>query len=215
MHKRALLFDLDGVLIPSERAMARAAQKAYREYGIETRCEDFVAHAGEGDDRYFAAVAQQYDREFDPAMKARAYEYYTTYAPEAARGVARRGRALLLNLRRDYPINLCSEAGSARVDINLDALGLSRGFFDSVTLGSEVSHGKPAPDLYQLAARRMGIAPARCAVVEDTPCGLTAARAAGMTSVALVGTFPASRLKDAPHDYMLASLVELVDALPP
>ena len=65
--------------------------------------------------------------------------------------------------------------------------GLTRFFEPNIFSASDVAHGKPAPDLFLHVARRTGIAPADCIVVEDSPAGVTAASAAGMTPIGFVG----------------------------
>jgi beta-phosphoglucomutase len=77
--------------------------------------------------------------------------------------------------------------------------------------GMDVTRGKPDPEIFLVAARKLGLAPGRCAVVEDAPVGLQAARRAGMAAIALTGTAPRDAL--APHaDLIVDSLRELSPA---
>ena len=72
-----------------------------------------------------------------------------------------------------------------------------RSRFSAVVTGADVTRGKPDPQVFQIAADRLGVEPASCVVVEDAPAGIAAARAAGMVSIALVGTVNADALADA------------------
>jgi len=85
---------------------------------------------------------------------------------------------------RGYPLALASSSPRAVVDAMLEELGLSRSF-DAVIAGNDAARGKPAPDIFLLAARRLGVDPAKCLVFEDTLHGVAAARAAGMVPVAV------------------------------
>jgi HAD superfamily hydrolase (TIGR01509 family) len=86
---------------------------------------------------------------------------------------------------------VASSSARDRVRASLEVTGLAR-FFDSVFCATEVPKGKPAPDLFLHAASRMGVEPRDCIVVEDSPAGITAATAAGMTAIGFVGGSHAS-----------------------
>ena len=92
-------------------------------------------------------------------------------APEAVRRIAA-GR----------PVAIASSSHPAVIRAAVDALGL-HGVFGAIVSSDEVTHGKPAPDVYLLAATRLGVEPARCLVVEDSVNGVRAGKAAGMTVV--------------------------------
>jgi HAD superfamily hydrolase (TIGR01509 family) len=83
------------------------------------------------------------------------------------------------------PIGLATNAEPANVDFVLDRSGL-RPYFDSIVDGTQVASAKPAPDVYLLAAERLGVAPANCIVFEDSPVGIEAARAAGTRVVGIL-----------------------------
>jgi beta-phosphoglucomutase len=80
-----------------------------------------------------------------------------------------------------------SSAPPANVDLVLDKLG-GRSLFGAIVTGSDVTRGKPDPQVFRLAAARLGVPPAHCAVIEDAPAGVAAANAAGMASVGLMST---------------------------
>ncbi len=86
-----------------------------------------------------------------------------------------------------WPRCVASSSGRARLELSLAVTGLAPLFGANVFSAEEVKNGKPAPDLFLLAARRMGESPARTIVIEDTVLGVTAARAAGMAAIGFVG----------------------------
>jgi HAD superfamily hydrolase (TIGR01509 family) len=75
--------------------------------------------------------------------------------------------------------------------------GALAAYFDATVHGGDVSHGKPAPDCFLLAAERIAVAPARCVVIEDAPVGIEAGVTAGMPVIAVEGTHPPERLREA------------------
>jgi HAD superfamily hydrolase (TIGR01509 family) len=102
----------------------------------------------------------------------------------------------------DYPVAIASSAHPAVIHAALDATGLTP-LFREVVSSDEVAHGKPAPDVYLEAARRMGADPATCLVVEDSLNGVKSAKAAGMTVVLI----PNHSVPPAPGTHDLADLV--------
>ena len=86
------------------------------------------------------------------------------------------------------PLGLCSSSRRTWVDASLARIGLE-GLFDTVTTGSDVAEGKPAPDIYLAAAASLDKQPERCLAVEDAPAGIESAKAAGMTCWAVLTEF--------------------------
>lgn len=109
------------------------------------------------------------------------------------------------------PCAVGSSALRRNIEDCIDTLGF-RPFFRAIVTGDEVRHGKPAPDIFLEAARRIGREPAACVVFEDAPAGVAAARAAGMRVIGLLTTNPAESLKQA--DRLIRSFEELAGADP-
>jgi HAD superfamily hydrolase (TIGR01509 family) len=99
-----------------------------------------------------------------------------------------------------------SSAPSENVQAILGQLSVG-GKFQVATNGSEITRGKPDPEVFVKTARKLGLPPSRCVVIEDAPAGVAAAKAAGCTAIALTGTAPRSRLTEA--DLIVDSLREL------
>lgn len=181
---RAAIFDMDGLLIDSERPVRTAWQDATREFGITLDDARYLELVGrnERDSRalleQWLAPACSYDaaRARADALLAEALGA-TGYAVKA--GVV----DLLQALRtRGVPCAVASSTHRVEVELRLAQAGLAR-FFDGFNGGDEVVRGKPAPDLFLLAAQRLGQPPASCLVFEDSEHGARAAIAAGMSVV--------------------------------
>jgi HAD superfamily hydrolase (TIGR01509 family) len=141
----------------------------------------------------------------------------------------RYGRLLLERLRRDLkpitgvkaaiaalPYRRCVASSSSleRIRLSLEATGLASLFGANIFSATQVAHGKPAPDLYLLAATRMGVAPEHCVVIEDSMLGVSAARAAGMRVIGFTGAAHAThdaaqRLTAAGACCVISAMVDL------
>jgi HAD superfamily hydrolase (TIGR01509 family) len=125
--------------------------------------------------------------------------------PGADRADGRALELIALLGARGVPIAVASSSPMSFIDQVLSELGVSDAFAARAT-GEEVPRGKPAPDVFLLAARRLGVAPERCTVIEDAVAGMTAARAAGMRCVALLH----DPTRPLPADLAVRSLREAV-----
>ena len=205
----AVFFDQDGVLIDSEGAWDAARRAIVAENGGRWRSEATRTMMGMSApewSRYLRdelGVALAPD-EISRQVVARLLAGYEEELPllsgavEAVRRIAAR-----------WPVGLASSANREVIDAVLAASGLA-GTFGATVSGEEVARGKPAPDIYREAARRMGADPRRSAAVEDSTNGLRAAAAAGMLVVALPNReFPPARDALALAAVVLDSLDEL------
>jgi len=174
-----VIFDCDGVLVDSEMLACRSLAETLSQHGLPLTLEEvFERFLG----RSFGLVEAYYRDRMDRPM------------PEAFRADFRRRieAAFAADLRPiegvdpvlstlDLPFCLASSSDPARLRLTLRAAGLADRFGERVYSAVEVPHGKPAPDLFLFAAGRMGVAPDRCLVIEDTVPGVRAGKAAGMT----------------------------------
>ena len=106
---------------------------------------------------------------------------------------------------------VASSGTHERIERSLASVGLLARFRGRIFSAQDVPRGKPYPDLFRYAAGRMGAEPARCLVLEDSPHGVTAAKAAGMTVIGYAGLTPAERLSDA--DMVIERMAELPNAI--
>ena len=174
-----VIFDLDGVLVDSERLSCGCLQARLAASGIVLALDDIYGRfLGRG----FQAVADHYRLTLGSAIP----DDFRTQLEEAVSAALAAQlqpmpgiRDLLASLQTPYC--LASSSGRERIALSLRLAGLADRF-DGRVFGAElVAHGKPAPDLFLCAAKTMGVAPARCLVIEDSGPGIVAGRAAGMT----------------------------------
>lgn len=195
---RAVIFDMDGVLVDSEPLINAAATTMFREKGLLVQPEDFLPFVGAGEDRYIGGVAEKYHFPLDvPEAKRRTYEIYLDLVPSRLQAFP--GAVEFVHACREAGllIAVASSADQIKVDANLQKIGLPVEFWDAVVWAEDVINKKPAPDIFLAAAKKLGARPDDCVVIEDAVNGVRAAHAAGMKCIAVAQTFAADRLQDA------------------
>ena len=182
-----MLWDLDGTLIDSAGHHWIAWRDTLAAEGRPVQPGDFVNTFGKRNDEILHEL-------FGPAIAADWIERVSEAKEQAYRRMLReRGLAPLPGaldwLRRlresGWKQALASSAPRPNIDAVFEALALER-FLDAVVSADEVGRGKPDPAIFLEAARRLGLAPGRCVVVEDAPAGIEAARRAGMRSIGVL-----------------------------
>lgn len=212
MKYKAILFDMDGVLIESEYLMRATAIQALNDYGIFPSHEDFLEFTGMGEDRFVGGVAEKYGLVYDTAMKERAYDYFGQRVKEEAHVPAGVKEMLETLHEKGLILAVCSAADLRKVRYNLSAVGVDESIFTALVTGSDVARKKPFPDIYLEGARRVGIDPKDCLVVEDALSGIQAAHAAGMDAVGVTTTFSEEELREKVHpEYILNEIRELTN----
>lgn len=210
MKYKAILFDMDGVLIDSEFLMRHAAIQALAEYGIQAKHEDFIEFTGMGEDRFVGGVAEKYGHTYTFDMKERAYDYFGEQVKELAE-IPEGVREMLMQLHEmGLVLAVCSAADLRKVRYNIQAIGVDESIFSALVTGSDVKRKKPFPDIYLEGARRVGIDPRDCLVVEDAISGIQAAHAAGMDAVGVPTTFSKEVLTEkAAPEYLIDEIRDL------
>ena len=189
MPIRAVVFDLDGVLIDTEGLQYQAWTTALAPLGVALSKDDYLKMAG----RQSEVIAQELVESLDLATTATALLQHRTVEldrlldaapirllPGAVEAVADLGRRM--------PLALATGGSESETRLKVDRVGLA-GHFKVVVTRSDVTRGKPHPDVYALAARRLEVAPQDCAAIEDTEYGVAAAKGAGMLCVAVPGEY--------------------------
>ncbi len=214
---KAILFDVDGVLVLSEPFIAEAGALMFGElYGVRVDPAEFTPFIGTGEARYLGGVAEARGIEIDlPLAKRRIYELY--FKCIRGRMAAVPGAISLVRSLRAAGIRAATATSADRVklDANLEAVGLLEKDFDALVCGNDVSRKKPFPDIYLEAAKRLGVEPKDCLVIEDAPEGLRAGAAAGCLCIGLSTTFPAEILLEAGASRVLPDLSGGLAALRP
>lgn len=205
MKYKAILFDMDGVLIESEWLMRASAIQALADYGVQAKHEDFLEFTGMGEDRFVGGVAEKHGLTYKTEMKELAYDYYGQRVMVEAHIPAGIKEMLMELHSRGIILAVCSAADLRKVRYNIQAIGVEEDLFAALVTGSDVARKKPFPDIYLEGARRIGMEPGDCLVVEDAVSGIQAAHAAGMDAVGIPSTFTPEQLQEkAGPEYILA-----------
>lgn len=181
---RALLFDLDGLLVDSESVWARAERAIMVSRSSSWSEEDAIGCRGTGIPETARRMAERSGRVFDPARDPEELvETFLSLAPSIA---LQPGARELVVEGRERRMRLAVASSSPRrvVSTVLRAVGIESYFHDVIT-GDDVERKKPAPDIFLLAAERLGATAEACVVLEDSLPGVLAGKAAGMFVVAV------------------------------
>ena len=212
MNYKAILFDMDGVLIESEYLMRASAIRALADYGVQAKHEDFLEFTGMGEDRFVGGVAEKHGLVYKAEMKELAYDYFGQRVKEEAHVPAGVKEMLEALHGKGLVLAVCSAADLRKVRYNLMAIGVDESIFTALVTGSDVARKKPFPDIYLEGARRIGMEPKDCLVIEDALSGIQAAHAAGMDAVGVPTTFSKEELAEKVHPkYLLNEIRELTD----
>jgi HAD superfamily hydrolase (TIGR01509 family) len=207
-----VIFDCDGVLVDSERMSVGSWLPVLARHGIPAQIQQIEPFIGKSD----RAVLDHFRRLSgvslgDDVLQERQAEYF-----RAARGNLRTFPGLVAVLdqlrAQGAPMAVASSGRPQKIRFNLEQAGLSE-FFEIVVSSVEVERGKPAPDLFLLAASRLGLRPEQCAVVEDSVFGIQAARSAGMLTLGYTSSYPSSVLREAAAHHVFEDYAALLPLL--
>jgi beta-phosphoglucomutase len=206
-----VLFDMDGVLLDSEEFITKAGILMFKEKGFIVKESDFKPFTGMGENRFLGGVAEKYGISFDLEKdKARAYAIYDQITQGQLKPLPGVRDFIEKCRQKKLKLAVATSADEVKMRINLRETGLSEKLFDILVNGLEVQHKKPHPEIYLLAAHRLGLDPANCLVVEDALSGMKAARAAGCKCLAITSTFRAEEFDQA--DWVVKDLSEAPEA---
>ena len=208
MGLRAVIFDLDGVITDTSRFHYLCWKKLADEYHV---------HFDEKFNERFKGVSRrdcaqllfpdiQDDTQLD-ALAEQKNRYYVDMIQQITPSDLFEGTRKLLRELRDQGIKTAIGSASQNTALVMEKLEIADSF-DAVADGTQVMHSKPAPDVFELCARKLNMACSECAVVEDAQAGIQAALAAGMTTVGI-----GSRELLPEADWRVDSVRDLVDLL--
>ena len=206
----AVVFDLDGVLLQTEEIWDEVREALARERGGRYDAKAQRAMMGMSSLEWSAYMHEELGVPDEPAeinaeVVRRMQERYRERLPliEGAREAVER-------IAARWPLAVASSSNRPLIDAVLELAGLTP-FFRATVSSEEVAHGKPAPDVYLEAARRLGLPPSRCAAIEDSHSGIRSAKSAGLRVVAIPNpSFPPDPEALAEADVVLGTLDELV-----
>jgi len=204
-----VVFDLDGLLLDSEQVWDAAREELARERGghwHDRAQRDMMGMSSQEWSRYMHDVVGLPDppEEISAEVVHRLERLYREHLP-----VIPGARESVERLAERWPLALASSSNRELIDLALELMGIAH-LFQATVSSEEVGRGKPAPDVYLEAARRLDVDPTRAAAIEDSHNGIRAAKAAGMRVIAIPNEhFPPDEEALAQADVVLNSLAEL------
>lgn len=209
---RGVLFDMDGVLYESEPFLIQAAIQMFAERGVEVAADDFNPYFGMGEDYLLRGVAEQHGVQLPlEVAKQRTYSLFL----DAIHGVIQPLPGVHAFIRRcagrRLRTALATSGDRFKAVRGLQEIGLSESSFAAVVTGSDAVRKKPDPDIFLLAARRLGLEATSCLVIEDALAGVQAAKAAGARCLAVTTNNPADKLRAAGADWIAPDLAHAPD----
>jgi len=193
----AILWDLDGVIADTGDYHYRAWGDIFKEKGATFTREDFMRHFGQRHDTIikFALGDDIPPDEFERITERKQREYRRLVTGHIK---PLPGAVELIKSLNDHHIKtaIASSAPLENIEIIIRGLGIEE-CFQAIACGTEVTEGKPSPQIFLLAAEKLGVEPGNCVVIEDAIAGVTAAKEAGMKCIAVTNSHPISSLKKA------------------
>ncbi len=202
MTARAIIFDMDDLMIDSHPAHMEVFEAVLQQHGASLRAsvnpltrEEEVSFFGRKITDILALLRERY--RLQVSVEEMNAEFNRVLLPVFAEHIAPMPglSELIASLKEEgFRLVLASSASRKKIGIVLRKLGLGRAFEAMVSGEDEIEHGKPAPDIFLAAAQRIGVAPEDCLVLEDAKNGVEAAKAAGMSCIGVHNSFAYERL---------------------
>jgi HAD superfamily hydrolase (TIGR01509 family) len=183
---RAVIFDLDGVIADSEPISGKSTAMVLRKRGIRLTDEERRLAFGRRSPDIFRDVLRARGKKFSSDDIETMVEEKNAIMLGLMKGnlkaIPHSIRLVKLLLEKGIKLALATSSHEKKMEMEVEELGIKEPFSVIVT-GSDVSKGKPDPEIFLLAARRLGVKPAECAVIEDSAFGVQAAKRAGMFAI--------------------------------
>ena len=194
---KAVIWDMDGVIADTGPYHYKAWQYAFRKRGVNFTEDDFRGYFGQRND---TIIRSNIGWSISPAeVDTIADEKEEKYRQVVAHNIKPLPGALeLMRELGKHGVKMAVASSTPPENIKLIIAGLGLGScFQAIVYGREVTEGKPSPQIFLLAARKLGVEPPNCIVIEDAVAGVAAAKRAGMKCVAVTNTHPATSLGEA------------------
>lgn len=209
---KAVLFDMDGVLVDSEDLSIEIGIKFFKEKGYEIKKENFLNHLGTGMSDFVLGAAGEIGASV--SVKEADDFYKNVYESEAGRkNIAMPYAKDVVTAFKNAGIKIavCSSAQEWKVNANIKAIGLEPSFFDLVVNESFIKRNKSFPDIYLLSAALLGVDRNDAIIIEDSPGGVKAGLNASIRTVALTTTMKKEEAENSGCDRVIKNIAELKD----
>lgn len=184
---KALIFDMDGVIIDSEPIHFESDRITMREYGIEISDDVLIRYVGVTNPAMWAELKELYnlDSSIDELLEKQLKHKFDLFGTRKLKAID--GICELVNLLKEKGIKIGLASSSPRVFIELILKNLEIiDFFDVIVSGDDVLKSKPEPDIFLRASKLLGVEPKDCMVIEDSEHGVKAAKSAGMKCIGYI-----------------------------
>jgi HAD superfamily hydrolase (TIGR01509 family) len=212
---KAIIFDMDGVIVDSEPIHEKAEMETCREFGMEVSKDEWDGFRGKKLEDIFSYASKKYGTGNEPIeeMIKRKIERYLSLALAGMEPVPG-AYEFLQKLKRSgkYRYALTTSGRKFQQDQILAKIGLS-GFFEDIVTADNVKNGKPHPEPYAKTVEKLDLQPAECLVIEDSDNGIISAKAAGCLVCGITTTFSREKLQSAGADFVVDGFSELADML--
>lgn len=192
----AVIFDMDGVLVNSEPFYVEVEQTNFRQLGLEISEEEHQTYQGTATDRMWQLIKERHGIDHPvEELVAMTNSLVTPYFNSLKKMEPMPGVKNLIEKLKEKGVlpALASSSYADVIEIILQKTGLKK-YFDVVVSSQMAGASKPEPDIFLLTAKKLGVLPEKCVVIEDSTNGIKAAKAAGMYCIAFAG--PGSELQD-------------------
>ncbi len=205
---KAVLFDLDGVLVKSMPYHLRAWERAFEKNGISVTQQTLALHEGLRSADMAREIAKEAGIIFDNGKIEQIVLEKRSYYQEIAKIEFYPNSLELIEAIQKISLQLGIVTSCVRNSLNRAIPVSIQPFFEYIVTGDEIKNGKPNPDPFLLAAEHLHRSPSECLVIENAPLGIQAAKAAGMPCVAITTTLEKQYLPGA--DFIIDDLVEVL-----
>jgi len=188
---------MDGVIADTALYHLKAWQEVFRERGINFTGEDFRHTFGQRNDTIIkSALGEEISRHEMDAIANKKEESFRRRIKKKLKPLPGVIELMASLKKRRFQMALASSAPIENIQLVIKNLGIND-YFQSIICDRDVTEGKPSPQVFLLAAERLGVEPGDCIVIEDAVAGVTAAKSAGMYCLALASTHPRHSLMEA------------------
>lgn len=194
MTYKAIIFDVDGVLVDSEKFIAQAALRLFDRLGIQVNQDEFKPYIGTGEQKFLEGIAAKYDIRIPTDAKKQLYGFYKEQVTGKLQMIKGARNFIEVCRKNKFKMAIATSSDSDKMLTSFNAVGIEVSMFDAIVTGDEVTNRKPDPEIFLLSCKKLNINPQDCLVVEDSVNGVIAAKAAGCGCLGITSTFDKSAL---------------------